>query len=249
MRRRAILALGGTALTTALAGCSSLGSADGEEPTDTPTDTDDPTPTPTDTDPDVPADLRNGSFEDDWAAWEIGRDLPTDPNAAAERAVASEVTITTRNTVGPGRTAETTDGVTSLRLFIDGSQDDGTVWVQQPVDLSGHDYLAVDYRVSRSFNEILQAAVYAGPAVEGGLSEADFDRSNSLAGHEGEGWKTFVYEVDHDGPGVVAVGTNIVWETGAAALLDNVRLTSSPPETVTPPTPTATPSDGDDGAI
>ena len=250
MRRRSLLAMSGTALTTAIAGCSALGSDDSDPtdtPTETPTNTTNPEetsdPTEGTTDPQVPADLQNGSFEDDWTAWEIGRDLPADPNGDTARSVASEVAITTRNVLGRGRTGPTTDGVTSLRLFIDGSQDDGTVWVQQPVDLSDYDYLAVDYRVSTSFNEIMQSAVYAGPAVEGGLSEADFDRSNSLSGHDAEGWKTFVYEVDHDGPGIVAVGTNIVWETGAAALLDNVRLTSSEPDRTTPtPTTTTTPT-------
>jgi len=247
MRRRSMLALSGTALTTALAGCSALDSG-GDDPTDTatgtPTDTTNQTdgsdPTTGTTEPQVPADLRNGSFEDDWSAWTIGRDLPTDPNRGTERSVASEVGITTRNTVGPGETGETTDGVTSLRLFIDGGQDDGTVWVQQPVDLSEYDYLAVDYLVSTSFNEILQPAVYAGPAVEDGLSESDFDTSKSLAGHDAAGWRTFVYEVDHDGPGVVAVGTSIVWETGAATLLDNVRLTEAEPDRTTPtPEPTS----------
>ncbi|MGB9985498.1 hypothetical protein [Salarchaeum japonicum] len=127
------------------------------------------------------------------------------------------------------------DGETSLRAFIDGRQDDGTVWVQQPVDLSQYDYLAVDYQVSRSFNEILQAAVYTGPDTDS-LEERDFDRSNSLSGHDAAGWKTFVYDVPHDSEGIVAVGFNIVWETGAVGFLDNVRLTDSEPTTVRPTT-------------
>lgn len=238
MRRRSLLALSGTALTTALAGCSAAGSdgatpTDTETPGDTTTPADGPDPTTGTTEPALSTTLRNGSFEDDWAAWEVGRDVPTDPNRPGDRPVGTGVGVTTRGA---------SDGGTSLQLFIDGSQDDGTVWVQQPVDLSGAASLAVDYRVSTSFNEIMQAAVYAGPDVEGGLAETDFDRSNSLAGHDAGGWKTFVYEVTHDGPGVVAVGANIVWETGARAALDNVRLTESEPDRVTP-----TPSETTDG--
>mgnify|MGYP002277837900 CR=1 FL=1 len=265
MERRSMLALTGTALSTALAGCGVLanGGDDGtptDAPTDTPpgstptdtpapTDTATPTASPTDTDegtetatptPEAPAALRNGSFEDDWTAWTVGRDLPTDPNRPGDRAVGSDVGVTTRRS---------SDGETACRLFIDGSQDDGTVWVQQPVDLSEYDYLAVDYVVSNSFNEIGQPAVYTGPEPDDPLSETDFDTSKSLEGHSRSGWKTFTYEVDHDGPGLVAVGFSIVWETGYRTFMDNVRLSADEPATVTPePTPTPTDrSDGRDG--
>jgi len=258
MKRRSMLALTGTALSTALAGCGAL--ADGSDgtatdsptdtppastPTDTPAPTETATPTPGDEGtqtatptPDAPATLRNGSFEDDWAAWTVGRDLPTDPNRPGDRAVGSDVGVTTRRS---------SDGETSCRLFIDGSQDDGTVWVQQPVDLSEYDYLAVDYVASNSFNEIGKPAVYAGPEPDDSLTETDFDTSNSLEGHSRPGWKTFTYEVDHDGPGIVAVGFSIVWETGYRTFMDNVRLTTDEPATITPePTPTES-GDGETG--
>jgi len=262
-----MLALTGTALSTALTGCGVLanGGDDGtptnapDSGTDTATPTADPTevpPTATDTPspteegtqtatptPEAPADLRNGSFEDDWAAWTVGRDLPTDPNRPGDRAVGSDVGVTTR---------KSTDGETACRLFIDGSQDDGTVWVQQPVDLSEYDYIAVDYVVSNSFNEIGQPAVYTGPEPSEPLTEQDFDTSKSLEGHSGSGWKTFTYEVDHDGPGLVAVGFSIVWETGYRTFMDNVRLSADEPATITPeptPTPTEGSDDGDGGQI
>jgi len=147
MQRRTMLALTGTALSTALAGCGALADSGDDTPTDdsgdgtpTPTDPSDPTATPTDggtpTDtPGAPSELTNGSFEDDWAAWSVGRDLPTDPNRPGDRAVGSDLGVTTRRS---------SDGETACRLFIDGSQDDGTVWVQQPVDLSAYDYLAAN---------------------------------------------------------------------------------------------------------
>ena len=239
MRRRTALALIGTTVATSLAGCPGLGNTDG---TDTPTETQtDGTPTPTEPEPTptatpaVPTDVVNESFEDGWTGWTVGRDLPADPNYETDRPVASEAAISTR---------AATDGITACRLFIDGSQDDGTVWVQQPVDLTGFSHLALDYRVSDSFNEIRQPAVYAGPQPENGLVETDFDTSKSLEGHAAPGWQTFTYDVDHDGPGLLAVGFSIVWETGADAFLDNVRLLADPPETVTPQaTPTDVPGD------
>jgi|GEM_PF-878661 len=250
MQRRTMLALTGTALSTALAGCGALADSGDDTPTDdsgdgtpTPTDPSDPTATPTDggtpTDtPGAPSELTNGSFEDDWAAWSVGRDLPTDPNRPGDRAVGSDLGVTTRRS---------SDGETACRLFIDGSQDDGTVWVQQPVDLSAYDYLAVDYWVSDSFNEIGQPAVYTGPEPDEPLVETDFDTSRSLEGHSGKGWKTFTYEVDHDGPGIVATGFSIVWETGYRTFMDNVRLSAEEPETTTPepiPTDDGTPGNG-----
>mgnify|MGYP000185732018 CR=1 FL=1 len=242
MQRRSMLAMTGTALTALVTGCSALGSEGGDTPTDgstptptatptsdptatptatpggstptgtepaDPTPTDTATPTPTDTGPDVPTSLVNGSFEEGWVGWSIGRDLPEDPNREGQQAVASRVGVTTE---------DATHGQASCRMFIDGSQDDGTVWVQQPVDLSAYDYLAVDYGVSTSFNEIRKAAVYAGPEPSKPLTETDFDTSKSLEGHSRSGWKTLTYEIDHDGPGLVAVGWSIVWETGAYAL-------------------------------
>ncbi|GAA0657200.1 hypothetical protein [Salarchaeum japonicum] len=229
MERRALLALGGSALATTLAGCSSLGDADSTTPRGSTTNSEQTTPrTPS-------ASLRNGSFESDWQGWTVGRRLPDDPNEPGTRPVASEAGVSTRYA---------SDGETSLRVFIDGSQDDGTVWVEQPVDLSQYDYLAVDYQVSTSFNEILQAAVYTGPEPESGLEERQFDRSHSLAGHDAAGWKTFVYDVTHDADGIVAVGFNIVWETGAVGFLDNVRLTNATPTTVSPTTTPTTESSG-----
>lgn len=180
---------------------------------------------PTETEPSDPdGTLVNGSFEEDWAGWSIGRHLPDDPNRPPGRKVASEVGVTTKRA---------TDGTKACRLFIDGKQDDGTVWVQQPVDLSGTEYLAVDYRVSESFNEIRIAATYTGPVPDEPLTEQDFDTERPLEGHERSGWKTFAYDVTHDGRGLVAVGFTIVWETGAEVVLDNIRLTSDPPDTIT----------------
>ena len=110
-----------------------------------------------------------------------------------------------------------------MLLTIDGSADDGTVWVQQPVDLSNVDTLAVPvYSEEASFNTRAQVAAYAGPEPEGGLVEADFDRSNAADGHDD--WTTFEYPVRDDGPGVVAVGTNVVWETRIASVIDDVRV-------------------------
>ena len=67
-----------------------------------------------------------------------------------------------------------------------------------------------------------QVAFFAGEKAEGGLAEADFDRSEQTEDHEG--WKTYSYDVsDVSGTGTLAVGINVVWETEIRRLFDDVR--------------------------
>lgn len=159
------------------------------------------------------ATLENADFESGLAGWTKGFDLPDEPGNPGTKVDASAVSSTER----------ASSGARSVRFTLDGSADDGTVWVQQEADLSGVDTLTVDgYSRQESFNTIAELAVYAGPVPETGLSEVDFDRSQATEDHEG--WKTYEYAVDHDGPGLVAVGINVVWETTVRRYLDSVRL-------------------------
>ncbi|MFW6017938.1 MAG: hypothetical protein ACOCPX_03885 [Halapricum sp.] len=229
MKRRYFLA--GTASVAAiLAGCS--GGDTTPETTDDPTDTpgSDPTTTdppttepptteppttepPTTEPPDESAALVNGSFESGLDGWTVGKDLPEKPGESDEK-VDSDVEVVS---------SQASDGESALEIFIDGSADDGTVWVQQEADLSEVSTLKVDgYSEQNSFNTVLEVSTYTGPVPEDGLVEADFTTDPSLWDHEG--WKTYEYDVDHEGTGLVAVGLNIVWETSAAGILDNIRL-------------------------
>ena len=158
--------------------------------------------------------LDNGSFEDGLTGWTVGRDLPTDPNAAGDQPVASDVSVSTDHAV---------DGAHSCALFLDGRQDDGTLWVQQRAALDDADRLAVDYYSEQeSFNIITKAAAYAGPDPGRVLTESDFDTSAAIEDHAG--WKTYECDISHDGIGLVAVGISVVWETELTRFLDNVRL-------------------------
>ena len=225
MNRRHFLA--GTVSTAALlAGCAdSDGSPETtddpttdpttEPPTTEPPTTEPPTTEPptTPSEPGEPGSLANGSFESDLENWTIGKDLPEKPGESDEP-VDSAVEVVTTQAV---------EGDQGLQIFIEGSADDGTVWVQQEVDLSEVSTLKVDgYSEQNSFNTVLEVATYTGHVPEDPLVETDFDTEHSLWDHEG--WKTYEYEIDHDGQGLVAVGLNIIWETNAAGILDNVRL-------------------------
>lgn len=207
MRRRTFLAALGTA-TVATAGCLGQPEEDSPAGPGSPDPGNDPTTSPpTSSIPDGV--VLNGSFEDGLTNWRVGKDLPDqlDPEDAEARTT----------------TDRAVDGTKALRLTLDGSHDDGTVWVQQEVDLSDVSTLAVDaYAPEPSFNEVTQMATYTGPVRS--LQETDFDRSQQVYDHTG--WKTYEYPINHDGRGLVAVGINIVWETTAVRFLDQVRLRS-----------------------
>ena len=160
-----------------------------------------------------PGELVNPSFEAGYRGWLAGRDLPTDPNTG--RPVASGTRIASDPVAA---------GERSLELSIDGLQDDGTLWVQQTVDLTGADALSVAvHSPEESFNTITKVAAYAGPRpARGHLREGDFDTTAPVEDHAG--WRVYEYDVNADGPGVVAVGVSVVWETRVTRYLDDVRL-------------------------
>lgn len=199
MRRRSFLAAVGAA-TIATAGCTAYTDGDPNNGRQTTGDGGDPTTTPS-------TGVANGSFENGLAGWTVDQDLPDQLGPEG----ADSGTTTDR----------AAQGETALTLTLDGSHDDGTVWVQQQADLTNVNTLAVDaYSPEPSFNEVTQLAAYTGPTTP--LEETDFDRSEQVRDHEG--WKTYEYQVDHDGEGLVAVGISIVWETTATRFLDHVRL-------------------------
>lgn len=158
--------------------------------------------------------LDNGSFEDGLSGWTVGSDLPADPSAGGDRPVDSDVTVTSERA---------SNGTRSCALFLDGRQAEGTLWVQQRASLSGDERLAVDYYSEReSVNTVARAAVYAGPVPDDGLAESDFDTTRAVEDHSG--WRSYEYDVSHDGTGLVAVGISVAWETEMTRFLDNVRL-------------------------
>lgn len=219
MRRRKILNAGTAALGVALAGrmdvSQSKSSDEDKELHSGPNQ--DPRDGNPDPDPTVPTTVQNGSFECGLDGWVIGKDLPEEPGDSSDKIDHSVKTVTRK----------ASDGCASVEFYLDGSADDGTIWVAQTVDLSDADSVLFDvYNEQKSFNILTQVAFYAGQKESDELVETDFDRSNDVEAHSG--WKTFRYDVsDVDGAATVAVGMNIVWETGVKHTYDNIRLQTS----------------------
>ena len=174
---------------------------------------------PESAEPDQPANpspqaLQDPSFEESLTGWSVGTDLPTKPGDSTDP-VAHSVSITTERA---------SDGTHSMALYIEGSADDGTIWVEQPVNITRASTVTIDvYSEQQSFNRLSEVAFFAGKKPQDGLSESDFNRENDIEDHAG--WKTYSYPVgDLTGSVTLAVGMNVVWETGIRRFFDNVRL-------------------------
>ncbi len=136
-------------------------------------------------------------------------------------------------------TEQAQHGIYSLRVFMDGRQDDGTSWVERTfkvepkakvrVRLTFQLWSATQADIGTWF--VVAAAGSRDPEIE-----RDFLRIGST--EEAEGWHpytaTWTVTADDTGTFWVALGTSVVWETERHHYLDNVRVTVDP---VTGPAP------------
>ena len=203
-RREFLRAVGAVGAGVGVAGCAAPGA-----PTRTPAEYESLTPVAT------PDRLYNPSFERGFEGWVVGRDLPEDPETG--RPVASGARVV----------PDGVDDERSVELSIDGRQDDGTVWLQQPANLRGAESFSFAvYSPEQSDNTITNVAAFAGRRPSRGyLLEEDFDTSMPVEDHTG--WKRYSIPVDHDGRGMVAAGVSVVWETEVARRVDALRVTRS----------------------
>jgi len=106
-------------------------------------------------------------FEEGFDGWIADVDVPLDPN-------------------NPGHFVEwniirskdvSYSGEYSLKFFMDGRQDDGTIWIKRKIDVKRNSHVKIKvsfmfYSESESFNTIASVCVYAGirnPEVEENL--------------------------------------------------------------------------------
>jgi hypothetical protein len=173
-------------------------------------------------DPEDPADFRDG-FEAGLQSWSTDADVPPDPNRPGEDV---EWSITASQ-------EQAAEGIPSARYFLDGTQDDGTIWLVRPFDVlpnADHDVrLRFQFwSESESFNDIAMVAAYAGATSP--LVEADFDTSRRA--NDATGWLEYVYDfaVRSDGTGRVwvAFGISAVFETVMTYFIDDVEIWIDP---------------------
>jgi hypothetical protein len=167
------------------------------------------------------------NFEEDLRAWTVGADLPEDPNNPGQK-VAWEAGVSDERAYA---------GRQSLRLYIDGRQDDGTVWIERPVRVEPDARVEVSFRFwspfGGTFNNLAYVVGYIGPRPPS--REDDLERLApvtevgewdllSLKGTAGSSQADSVW---------VAVGFSVVWESEQTYFIDEVTVRTQEPS----PTP------------
>lgn len=159
-------------------------------------------------------------FEQDFGGWVKDADVPPDPNNPGHL-VAWDV-----NRV----TSQSHSGDYGVQLFIDGRQDDGTVWLERRIPVESDSQIRIEisfdfYSEQESFNIIAGVCAYIGIADP--MVEEDFvvlGPANEVAG-----WKRYSHTSNLN-PGAhkdvwVGVGITVRWETEMTYYIDNVKVT------------------------
>jgi|GEM_PF-514362 len=158
-------------------------------------------------------------FETEGEEWSADADVPLDPMNPG-KPVKWEIERTAHNA---------RSGNYSLKMFIDGKLDDGTIWIERKIDLGKGGQIVFDlsfwfWSEQESFNTIAVVCAYVGtknPEVEG-----DFIVLG--AANEVAGWKNYAYRLELDlGSSEelwVAVGVSVRWETEMTYYLDDIRI-------------------------
>jgi hypothetical protein len=164
----------------------------------------------------------NEGFEEGFGGWIGDADVPPDPNNPG-----SFVEWNVSRVTSPVKS-----GQYSVELYIDGRQDDGTVWIEKTMSAKRNAQIQVEvsfdfYSESESFNVIASVVGFAGtsnPEVE-----ADFTVLGQA--NEVSGWKRYTHtatvNTGASGEIWVAVGISVRWETEMTYNLDDVKVTIS----------------------
>ena len=159
-------------------------------------------------------------FENGFGEWAIDADVPPDPNNPGHFV---EWSITRSTDVA-------SSGQYSLKFFIDGRQDDGTIWIERKVAVQK----GAQIQVSLSFDfysdhESLantRAVICAYADVRKARTEEHFKVIGNA--NEVEGWKRYSYTANIDTGSSeeiwVALGISVRWETCMTYYIDNVEV-------------------------
>ncbi len=157
-------------------------------------------------------------FENGLGNWSKGNDLPDDPNRPGKKV---DWHIETS-------ALQKQDGTYAAEFYLDGTQDDGTIWLSRSFKVplgkpvAAHIYFSL-WSESESFNKLAEVVAYAGaqPAV----MESHF--SDRQAANQTKGWKAYHYQITvpkHNGLVWVAFGISALFETKLTYYLDTVKI-------------------------
>lgn len=158
-------------------------------------------------------------FEDGLSDWTTDSDVPEDPNRPGQLI---NWTIDSANNISYS-------GNKSLLFYIDGLQDDGTIWIKNKfaTDPNTIRNVTVSFQFwseTESFNELAVVVGYIGNET----AEVEEDFQVIGAANQAEGWKTYSFSSEvHTGSSGdvhVALGISVRWETQMTYFIDNVDI-------------------------
>jgi len=164
--------------------------------------------------------LYDEDFEQDLGEWMKDADLPLDPNNPGHPVAWNISRVTSLSY----------SGQYSLELYIDGRQDDGTIWIEKQIQAKNNTQIHLRisfefYSEQESFNLIADVCAYAG--IPNPTLEEDFvvlGPANEVAG-----WKRYTHQktldTDSSGEVWVALGITVRWETEMTYNIDDVKIT------------------------
>ncbi len=159
-------------------------------------------------------------FENDFGNWTIGSQVPEDPNNPGHNV---EWLI--------GRsTNQSYSGEYSVLFWIDGRQDDGTIWITRklPIEPNSEKSVNISFQLwsgEESFNILAVVVGYIGENKPQG--EADFQVLGAT--NQVPGWKAYSFSSEivtaNTGEVYVALGISVRWETELIYFVDNAEIT------------------------
>jgi len=164
-------------------------------------------------------DFEQNLGEEDFGEWTANAFVPPDPNSPG-----NPVQWHIRRASNVSHS-----GAYSAEFFIDGKQDDGTIWLERKISVKQNAQIRLSvsfwlYSEQESFNTIAAIVAYAGitkPKVEDDFAVVGV--ANEVAG-----WKNYAYEAnvntDSTAEAWIAVGITVRWETYLTYYIDNVRI-------------------------
>ncbi len=159
-------------------------------------------------------------FENGFGEWAVGADVPLDPNNPGQFV---EWNITRSTEVA-------SSGRYSLRFFIDGRQDDGTIWVERKITVPRDTRINVSISFDLYSDHESQANTRAVICAYAGTRKPRTEECFIVIGNanEVEGWKRYVYttsiNTDSSEEIWVALGISVRWETRMTYYIDNVEV-------------------------
>jgi hypothetical protein len=160
--------------------------------------------------------LRQG-FEVGWEGWQKGSDVPQDPTT--HRPVEWSIELSTK---------QAKEGYGSARFFLDGRQDDGTIWLAKLLTVPKGRPLIVNlsfylWSPEQSSNIRAYVVAYAGALLP--VEEAEFTHKEPA--DKAKGWRRYQFTMpvaSTAGELWVALGISVAWETVLEYFIDDVRV-------------------------